>query len=185
MAREKPELLYVTWRRLHNILIELAYRIRDSNKTYDTIYAVVKGGLIPARIMADLLDVDEIGFIGARFYKGVSTHKAKPELFLPPTTPLNNKSILVVDDVVDTGRTLQLVIEELYRYGAERVETLAIYVKPWTIVYPDYYYKVTDKWIIYPWEIAETLKEITPPPEIFKGDLVIYRSVEGMMKNTL
>jgi len=37
----------------------------------DVIIAVAKGGLIPARIVSDLMGVDEIGYIEVKFYKAI------------------------------------------------------------------------------------------------------------------
>jgi len=153
---ESVELEYISWRELHKAMITLASRIRTAGYDPDMIVGVLKGGLIPARILADLLEVDELGFIGVRFYKSVSKREAKPEITIPPIPSVSGKKLLLVDDVVDTGRTLQLVVDELYRYGCLEVKTLAIYVKKWSPILPDYYYKVTDKWVVFPWELVET-----------------------------
>jgi len=39
------------------------------------------------------------------------------------------------------------------------MKTLVIYLKPWSTYIPDYYYEVTNEWIVFPWEICETIKE--------------------------
>lgn len=159
---KEPELEYISWREIHRVLYNLSQRIiREYGRDYfDIIIAVAKGGLIPARILSDLIDIEEIGIIGVKFYKGVSESMAKPVLTHPLTTSVSGKSALIVDDVVDSGRTLQLVIDELYRHGASEVTSLALYIKPWATTRPDYYYKETTKWVVFPWEIIETLKEL-------------------------
>lgn len=159
MAEKKVPLEYVSWRKLHLILGELALRVLSDGFKPDIIYAVVKGGLIPARILADFLSVETIGFIGVSFYKRIGEHTAKPELTLPPTVNVRGQDVLIVDDVVESGRTLQLVIEELSRYGAGKIRSLALYVKPWRTYTPDYYYESTTNWLVFPWEIVETYKE--------------------------
>ncbi len=160
MASDKEiKIMFLGWNELHRILLDLALRIKDSSMEFDTIYAIMKGGLIPARILMDLLDIEELGVIGVKFYKGVGIHSKKPVITQPPTLGVTGKRVLIVDDVVDTGKTLQLVIEELTRYDAEKIVSLAIYVKPWAMTTPDLYYGVTDKWIVFPWEVRETIVE--------------------------
>jgi hypoxanthine phosphoribosyltransferase len=171
-----PEIEYVSWKKIHLALIELAHRITGEYKP-DIIYAVLKGGLIPARILADLLSIEEIGFIGVKMYRGVGIRGAGPELTLPPTINVKDKTVLVVDDVVDTGLTLQLVVDELRRYGAREVKTLALYVKPWSIVYPDYYFEETNKWVVFPWEIVETLRSINLGREHMIEDYILLEAI--------
>jgi hypoxanthine phosphoribosyltransferase len=176
-SQEKPpEIEYVSWKKIHLALVELAHRIMREYRP-DIVYAVLKGGLIPARILVDLLSIEEMGFIGVKAYRGVGVRKARPELTLPPTISVKNKNVLIVDDVVDTGLTLQLVIDELRRYGAREIKTLALYVKPWTMIYPDYYYEETSKWVMFPWEIVETLKSINLGSEHVSEDYIVFEAV--------
>lgn len=167
-----------------SMLIDLASSIEKEHYRPEMIIGVLKGGIIPARIMSDLLDIEEMGIIGVRFYKGVSLREAKPELTIPPTPNVRGKNVLVVDDVIETGRTLQLVIDELYRYGVREVKTLSLYVKKWSPILPDYYHSVTDKWIVFPWEIRETLKNnIGLDNIISREDYKLYKDiVEKILK---
>ncbi|MCS7127792.1 MAG: phosphoribosyltransferase [Sulfolobales archaeon] len=158
MAAE-PEVVFVDWSEVHKAVAQLAHRMVSDGFIPDAIYGVLKGGIIPARLLADIVNVDSIGFIGVKFYKSIGETRARPELTQPPTLPVRSLSILIVDDVVDSGRTLQLAIDELTRYGAREVRSAVIYLKPWSSFTPDYYYKVIDKWIAFPWEIGECLRE--------------------------
>jgi len=181
MESNNIEIEYISWKHLHLALITLVNNMVSTGFKPDIIYAVIKGGLIPARILSDLLEIDEIGFVGVKFYKGINTREAKPELTLPPTTSVRNKKILVVDDVVDSGRTLQLVIEELTRYGAKEIKSLAIFVKPWSPIYPDYYYKETNKWVVFPWELVETSKELQLRENDLGEDYIIYENLKKLI----
>lgn len=148
--------MYVSWREVVKASIHVASLVKKNGFKPDAIVAILKGGVIPARIMADLLRVGEIGFIGVKFYKKPCVHDAKPELTTPLTISVRGKRILIVDDVVETSRSMQLVIDELGRYGAGTVKTATLYVKQWSSMFPDYYYLVVDKWLVFPWEIVET-----------------------------
>jgi len=52
-------------------------------------------------------------------------------------------------------------IDHIKNQGAKTVKTSSIHIKPWTEYIPDYYSEKVDKWIIYPWEIIESLNELT------------------------
>jgi hypoxanthine phosphoribosyltransferase len=82
----------------------------------------------------------------------------------PVSIPVNDKKILVVDDVVDSGASLRLVHSTISE-KAIQIKSAVIYVKPWTNFHPDYYSSHTDSWIIFPWELAETIRNL-----INKGD---------------
>jgi len=159
MASENISIRYMSWKELHRALITLAKRLYRDGFIPDIIFAVLKGGLIPARILSDLVQVDEIGFIGVKFYKAVGTRMAKPHLTLPPTHRITGLNVLVVDDVVESGRTLQLVIEELSRYEAKEIRSLTLLVKPQRTISPDYYYEETSQWVLFPWEYIETIRD--------------------------
>ena len=181
MTTKQVKLEYVSWKQIYRMLVEIAHRIKRDGYKPDMVMGVLKGGLIPARIMSDLLRIDEIGIIGVKFYKGISTREAKPELTLPPTPSVSGKRVLVVDDVIETGRTIQLVLDELYRYGVKEVKTTTLYVKKWSPILPDYYYRITDKWIVFPWEIVETSSSDIELEGIVGEDIDLYRIVKDKL----
>lgn len=149
---------YITWQEVHEIIGSLANRlIGDYNP--EIIIAIAKGGLIPARIISDVLGIDEIGFIEVKFYKSIGVRSEKPFIKHIAIPYLKDKNVLVVDDVVDSGRTIQLVVDSLAVHAPKQLRTLALYLKPWSTYIPDYYFGVTDEWIVYPWEICEAKKE--------------------------
>jgi hypothetical protein len=71
-----------------------------------------------------------------------------------------DKKVLVVDEVADTGKSLKLVKEHIIEKGATEVKIATVYYKPWSIVKPDYYERETSKWIVFPWEIKETVRKL-------------------------
>jgi hypoxanthine phosphoribosyltransferase len=66
------------------------------------------------------------------------------------TESIRGKKLLVVDDVADSGRTLALVQDLLREQGAE-VRSAVIYAKSASVVAPDYVWRRTDEWIVFPW----------------------------------
>lgn len=155
---KETKVKYVSWSTIQEILKILAKRI-SKNYEPEVIIAIAKGGLVPARILADLLGVGEMGFIEVKFYKGVAIRGEKPFIKSIALPQIRDKKVLVVDDVVDSGRTIQLVIDTLAVHAPLAVRSTALYVKPWSTYFPDYFYAVTDEWIVFPWEICEAIRE--------------------------
>jgi hypoxanthine phosphoribosyltransferase len=110
--------------------------------------------------MSDLLGNPYIASVGAEFYVGLYETNREPRLIQPIAVDIFDKKILLVDDVVDTGKSMVLIKKHLSRQGAKEIKLLTLYYKPWSVVKPDFYSKETSDWIVFPWEIKETLAKL-------------------------
>lgn len=131
---------------------ELAEMIAADGFRPDAIVGIARGGLTLAGALGYALDVKMLGSLNVEFYTGVEERLDAP-IVLPPTldqASLAGKSVLLVDDVADSGRTLALVLKLLEAGGGE-VRTVCLYAKPGTIQAPDYVWRRTDRWIMFPW----------------------------------
>jgi len=75
-------------------------------------------------------------------------------------------ALLLVDDVFDSGRSLEAVIAELRRRCRrnlpERIRIATVYYKPLrnrSVLVPDYYVRTTDNWLVFPHEIQGLSRE--------------------------
>jgi hypoxanthine phosphoribosyltransferase len=142
------------------MLLELVHKIRGDGFKPDIVVGISRGGWFPTRVLSDLLDNPHVASVGAEFYVGVAKTLDEPKLIQSISVNVLNKKILLVDDVVDTGKSAMLVKDHLHQEGAKEVRLLTLYYKPQSIVRPDYYMKETSDWIIFPWEIKETLRKL-------------------------
>jgi len=149
-----------TWDEIYEMLLRLAEKIRRDKFHPDLIVGVCRGGWPPARVMSDLLDNPKMANISVEFYVDVAETRGKPVLTQPVSMPVRGKKVLILDDVADTGETLKIAKEHLFSKGAEEVKIATIYYKPWSIVIPDYYEKETRRWIVFPWERKETVRNL-------------------------
>jgi len=149
-----------SWESIYEMLLELARRIRKDGYKSDIIVGVARGGWPVARIMSDLLENPEIANVKVEFYLGVAETKGEPIITQPVSVPLKRKSVLLVDDVADTGKSLALVRKHLTEQGAANVKIATIYYKPWSILKPDWFERRTEHWVVFPWERKETVKRI-------------------------
>jgi len=96
-----------------------------------TVVSVLKGGCIFAADLIRCLPLPlELAFVSARSY-GSGTTPGRLELHsLPATDELVGRRLLLVDDILDTGRTLSALVAELRRRGARDVRTCVFLDKP-------------------------------------------------------
>jgi hypoxanthine phosphoribosyltransferase len=142
------------------MLLHQAQKIQSQPYMPDIIVAVARGGLVPARILTDLLGATELAFIQIEFYTDINQTEEKPIMKQILTTQVMGKKTLLVDDIADTGETLKLAKNHLEQRGAEEIKIATIYKKPHSTTTPDYYEKQTANWVAFPWDIKETLRKI-------------------------
>lgn len=133
----------ITWEQVHRDALRLANKLKNI-KQFDAIIAVCRGGLVPASLVARALDihiVDTLCFV---------TKDNQEELI--KTTALADKNLLIVDDIVNTGRTAKAV-----RRLFPNAHYASLYVKDDYKDLVDTY--ITDvnqnTWFIFPWEHEE------------------------------
>jgi hypoxanthine phosphoribosyltransferase len=148
-----------TWNTIYAMLLSQAKKICQSGFKPDVIVGVTRGGWIPARILSDLLEIPNLATVRVEFYLGVAETLNKPALTQGVSAGVLGKKTLVVDDVADTGRSLQLVKEHLLQQGAAEVQIATLYYKPFSLAKPDYYEKKTRRWVVFPWDIKETARK--------------------------
>jgi hypoxanthine phosphoribosyltransferase len=142
----------LTWELFGTACRELAQQVADSGFEPEILIAVARGGLLPGGGLSYALGVKLTDAINVEFYTDVHETLPDPVLLAPllDTDSIKGRRLLVVDDVADSGRTLALVLELLREHGAE-CRSAVIYAKSRSEVDPDYVWRRTDEWIVFPW----------------------------------
>lgn len=154
------ELRSLSWSEMYTLLLELGDMIAKSEFKPDFIVGISRGGWIPARILSDLLDIPKLANITVEFYVGIGETKREPVITQSVSLPVRGKKILIVDDLADTGESLKLVNLYLKENGASEIKIATVFYKPWSVIIPNYYPKETCKWIVFPWELKETIRRL-------------------------
>ena len=140
---------HVSWDQLHRDARALAWRLDGSD--WRAVVAVTRGGLAPAMIVARELDIRTIDTISIKSYHHQT--QGGPEVLKRPDAGLmgDGEGILVVDDLVDSGRTLEL-IRDMY----PKAHLATVYAKPkGKPMVQSYVTEVSqDTWIFFPWDMA-------------------------------
>jgi len=106
----------------------LAAQVRgDASDKPLTVIGVLTGSIM---VVADLIRRLEgpvqLNMVWASSYRGTATSPGRLDLRLDLLPDLAGHDVLVVDDIFDSGRTMQALMEELRRLGAARVRSLVL-----------------------------------------------------------
>jgi len=134
-------------------------KIQDSGFKPELIIAISRGGLVPARLLSDSLNVPILYTIRISFYSSVGVRREKPEVTQPLDVDIKGKKVLIVDDISDSGKSLVLAKEYVDSLGAGETKTATIHYKPTSVFKPDFFSETTNAWIVYPWETQEFFRQ--------------------------
>lgn len=132
----------MNWQTIEKEIETLAQKCESS---IDVIVGVVRGGLVPARLLAKFLGVKEM------YCLTVAKQDSDRVVTTRITADLAGKSVLLVEDALESGRSLIVAKGYLESLGAE-VQTAALYIQPQTQIMPDYYVDRVDQIPMFPWE---------------------------------
>ncbi|ANF57645.1 xanthine phosphoribosyltransferase [Halotalea alkalilenta] len=134
----------VSWDRLHRDVRELCDSLL--NRRFEGIVAVARGGLIPAGLIARELDIRLVDTVCVKSYDKMEQGEGIDVL---KGIDHDGDGWLLVDDLVDTGKTARAVREML-----PKAHFLTIYAKPEGRELVDQYHSevAQDTWIQFPWD---------------------------------
>ena len=138
----------VSWEELHRNARALAWRLMDRGP-WQGIYAVTRGGLVPAAVVARELELRVIDTVCIASYD--ERKQGELEVLKGPSETGSGEGWLIIDDLVDTGLTARKVRELL-----PKAHFGTIYAKPAGRPLVDTYITEVsqDTWILFPWDTA-------------------------------
>jgi len=135
----------ISWDQLHRDSKALAWRLLDMD-FYKGIIAVTRGGLVPAAIIARELDIRLVDTVCV---SGYEWQERQGEVEILKSLDIDGAGWLIVDDLVDTGRTAKSVREML-----PKAHFATVYAKPAGRPLVDTFITEVsqDTWILFPWD---------------------------------
>lgn len=158
---------YISAQQLLDDSYLLGLQILDSGFIPDIIIGVWRGGTPVAIAVHELLDYFDIKSdhiaIRTSLYSGIEQRKGSVSVdglaYVTEKIAVKN-SILIVDDVFDTGLSVKQVVDDLHEQcgaGTPTIKVATPYFKPGnnkTDKEPDYYLHSTDEWLVFPHELT-------------------------------
>lgn len=144
--------LVVTWQDMDRLVATLADQVQGE---HDMMLAITRGALVPAGMLAYRLGMRDIVVAAVAFYDDAGQPAEQPTFLQFPADPLlRGRRVLIVDEVWDTGTTIQAVIDRVLLAGG-RPTTAVLHYKPShsrVPSIPDHYVVATDAWVVYPFK---------------------------------
>ena len=156
--------LWVSWGEYHRSIVKLALLVHESGWKFDQVLCLARGGLRPGDIVSRIFDVP-LAILSTSSYREESgTVRGSLDIakYITMTKgPLSGR-VLVVDDLVDSGVTLERVQYHLRENfpAVTEVKSAVIWCKACSSVRPDFYldYLATNPWIHQPFEEFDGLR---------------------------
>jgi hypothetical protein len=155
--------LHVSWDDYHRLIERLGLQVHDSGWQFDAVICLARGGLRVGDVLSRLFG-KPLGVMTTSSYRanaGTAQGALTIGEQLSAAEDVTHGRVLLADDLVDTGVTLQRVLPEMRRRhpGITELRTAVLWVKACSVFRPDYHveYLPTNPWIHQPFEIYESM----------------------------
>ncbi len=172
---------FINWQKFEEMAEELAYVLHQKGCKAEIIVAISRGGLVLARILSDFLKLP-IYNIAIESYSEIGKNKEPVITQDLGSADIAGKNILLVDEICDTGKTFERAVGYLSGVVGEGLTTLpmgqvvrpvptddhktsiittaCLVLKSHSSFAPDFFVEKIDKWVIFPYEIRETVESL-------------------------
>ncbi len=145
---------HISWDQIHRDSRALAWRLDGQGPddgAWKAVLAITRGGMAPAMIISRELGIRTVDTISVKSY----SHQSQSEAVVLKSPDMevmgDGTGILIIDDLVDTGKTLEVV-----RALLPKAHFATVYAKPKGKPMVDSYITEVsqDTWIFFPWDMA-------------------------------
>lgn len=156
--------LWVSWDQYHVLIERLALLVHESDWQFDQILCLARGGLRVGDVLSRIFDKPLAILTTSSYRDAAGTTQGTLDIaqFVTMTSERLEGRVLLVDDMVDSGVTLERVCEHLQERfkGISALKTGVLWFKAHSCIAPDFYVQklMTNPWIHQPFEDYDTLR---------------------------
>jgi xanthine phosphoribosyltransferase len=145
---------HISWDQIHRDSRALAWRLDGAGPddgAWRAVVAITRGGMAPAMIVARELDIRTVDTISIKSYDHQDQSEATILKSADAELMGDGTGILIIDDLVDSGKTLEVV-----RAKYPKAHFATVYAKPKGRPQVDTFITEVsqDTWIFFPWDMA-------------------------------
>lgn len=153
----------VSWEEIVEWTRQLARKIKDSGYKPDVVIAIARGGYVPARLICDFLEIENLLSIQSQHWTEAAKKAERAIIKFQYKVDLSGMKALLVDDIVDTGESVILAkkfIEENWKPSELRIAAMQ-WISSVAKIKPDYYAVEVKEWVWfqYPWTRLEDITQ--------------------------
>jgi hypoxanthine phosphoribosyltransferase len=156
----------VTYDDISRWTVDIARQIRVRGYRPSVIIGLTRGGWVPARLLCDELGVKKLYAVKTEHWGITANQDGKALLTQELSSDVNKESVLIVDDITDTGESLSLAVSHLKEKDPREVRTATLLHIAHSKMEPDFFsVRVPNDqwtWFIFPWNLHEDLRTLLP-----------------------
>ncbi|WP_137289783.1 phosphoribosyltransferase [Natronorubrum halophilum] len=152
-----------TWEYIYGLCRDVRDEVRGDSFEPDVVVALARGGWFAGRCLCDFLGLDDLTSLKMEHYVGTAEKSGEPSVRYPmPEGSVEGKDVLIIDDIADTGGSIERAHEYVTDRDAGEVRTATLQLLGTSDYQPDYVGERLEEWtwIVYPWNFIEDMVDL-------------------------
>lgn len=151
------------WEYIYGLCRAVSTEVKRSSFEPDVIVALARGGWFAGRCICDFLGLDDLTSLKMEHYVGTAQKTGEPQIRYPmPEGSVQDKNVLIIDDIADTGGSIERAHEYVTERGASEVHTATLQLLQTSEFEPDFVGERLEEWawVVYPWNFIEDMIDL-------------------------
>ncbi|GGL32075.1 phosphoribosyltransferase [Halarchaeum grantii] len=151
------------WEYIYGLCRDVATQVKRSEFEPDVIVALARGGWFAGRCLCDFLGLNDLTSLKMEHYVGTAQQSGEAEVRYPmPEGSVEGKDVLVIDDIADTGGSIERAHEYVEERDANDVRTATLQLLGTSEFDPDFVGERLEQWawVVYPWNFIEDMTDL-------------------------
>ncbi|MDS0220750.1 phosphoribosyltransferase [Haloarcula sp. S1AR25-5A] len=151
------------WEYIYGLCRDVADDVKAAEFEPDVVVALARGGWFGGRCLCDFLGLDDLASLKVEHYVGTAAKGEEAQIKYPLADgAVEGKDVLVVDDIADTGQSIETAAECVRDRNPSSVRTATLQLLQTSEHEPEFVGERLDEWtwVVYPWNFVEDMVEL-------------------------
>jgi hypothetical protein len=151
------------WEYIYGLCRAVSTDVKRADFEPDVIVALARGGWFAGRCICDFLGLDDLASLKMEHYVGTAEKTGEPQIRYPmPEGSVEGKDVLIIDDIADTGGSIERAHEYVTDRNAGEVRTATLQLLQTSEFEPDFVGERLEEWtwVVYPWNFIEDMIDL-------------------------
>ncbi len=151
------------WEYIYGLCRDVSDDVKAASFEPDVVVALARGGWFAGRCLCDFLGLDDLTSLKMEHYVGTAEKSDEPQVRYPmPEGSVSGKDVLIIDDIADTGGSINRAEEYVCERDPGEVRTATLQLLGTSEVEPDYVGERLEQWtwVVYPWNFIEDMIDL-------------------------
>ncbi len=160
---ERIKCSITNWNYIYDLCRDLSQNVIKSHYEPDIVIALARGGWFAGRMVCDFLGISDLISLKVEHYVGTALLADQCTVRYPITDEMvHGKRVLVVDDIADTGKSLEHSVRYINEFRPADCKTGVLQLLFTSETTPDFYAEFLEEWawIVYPWNFIEDMIDL-------------------------